>query len=90
MTAFAAILTTVMLAALSLPAPTPAADTAKQPADKQNTQSSAASGARVETDAGKKPEQGNVQSRGLFAKKKKKQVGGSAGHSQAPEGLEGK
>ena len=82
MTRFAAILTSVMLATLCLPVPGPAADTAKQPAGKQDTQSSAASGARGQTDASKKPDQGNVQSRGLFAKKKKKQVGGSAGHSE--------
>ena len=33
----------------------------------------------------KKPNQADVQSRGLFSKKKKKQVGGSAGHSQPAE-----
>jgi hypothetical protein len=32
-----------------------------------------------------KPNQGDVQSRGLFQKKKKKQKGGSAGHSQPAE-----
>ena len=85
MTRFAAILTTVMLTMLWLPAAGTAGNTAKQSAGKQDAQSSAASGARSETDASKKPDQGNVQSRGLFSKKKKKQVGGSAGHSQPAE-----
>lgn len=95
MTRFAAILTSVMLVAVWWPVSGTAADasgTAKQPAGKQETQSPAASAPRGQPDAAKKPEQGTVQSRGLFAKKKKKQVdgGASAGHSQAPEGLEGK
>ncbi|SRR4249920_1844062 len=36
----------------------------------------------------KKSNQGDVQSRGLFKKKKKKQKGGSAGHSQPGEQTE--
>ena len=82
---FAAILTSMMLAALWLPAPGTTAETVKQPAGMQDTQSPTASSERGQTDAAKKPDHGNVRSRGLFAKKKKKQVGGSAGHSQELE-----
>ncbi len=82
MTRLVAILTSVILATLWLAAPGPAADTAMQPAGMQDTQSTATSGPRGQTDPAKKQDRGDVRSRGLFAKKKKKQVGGSAGHSE--------
>jgi len=90
MTRFTAIVTSVMLAVFWLPViamsdetgimgQQPAADTSSQTGSTPSTRS-------VSKDkAVKKPDQKDVQSRGLFAKKKKKQVGGSAGHSQSPE-----
>jgi hypothetical protein len=92
MTGFAAVGTIVMLAVLCLPVSViadEAGTTGKQPAGTHETQpqtgSASETGAISKHKHAKKPDQKDVQTRGLFAKKKKKQVGGSAGHSQPPE-----
>ena len=58
---------------------------AKQPAAETSSPSGTtpSTGSMSKDKSVKKPDQKDIQSRGLFSKKKKKQVGGSAG--QSPE-----
>ena len=73
----------LIFSVLGLPAASIAGDVARSPAT-QGTQQPSGSTASKEKTA-KKPNQDDVKSRGLFQKKKKKQKGGSAGHSQPAE-----
>lgn len=63
------------------PAANPPTVTQEKPPHSGSTGSPSASKEKT----AKKSNQGDVQSRGLFQKKKKKQKGGSAGHSQPAE-----
>jgi hypothetical protein len=74
----------LMCVMLWLPAAGMAGDAANQSTATQGTQTQRSSMASTEKTA-KEPNQGDVQSRGLFQKKKKKKVGGSAGHSPPAE-----
>ncbi len=61
---------------------------ADQPTVIQDTQAqtgSAPERSAAKENSAKKSDKGDVQSRGLFHKKKKKQKGGAAGHSQPSE-----
>lgn len=73
-----------ILAVLWLPAVGLAGNAANQSTGAQGTQSQSGSTASQEK-AAKDPSNGDVRSRGLLQKKKKKQKGGSAGHSQPSE-----
>jgi len=79
----------VMLTVLWLPVSGIADEAGKQAAGTPQTQlhtgSTSDTGSLSKDKTVKKPDQRDVKTRGLFAKKKKKQVGGSAGHSQPPE-----
>ena len=81
-----------VLALLWLPAAAFPGDTGRnsnQAAVDQETRSHGASTSGTSSaskeKASKKSNENDVQSRGIFQKKKKKQVGGSAGHSQPAE-----
>jgi hypothetical protein len=76
-----------MFSMLSLPAASLAGDAANQSTVTQESQPQSESKASKEKTA-KQPNQNDVQPRGLFQKKKKKQKGGSAGHSQTGEQTE--
>lgn len=86
---FARILSGVMLTMLCMPMTGIASDAgaAKQLVGTQEAAGSSSwTGARSTGEAVKKSDQRDVQSRGLFSKKKKKKpVGGAAGHSQPSE-----
>jgi hypothetical protein len=78
---FRAISLWLMFSILCFPASGTAGDPAHQETRTQGTQTKSDSPAPKEKTA-PEPKRGDVQSRGLFKKNKKKQVGGSAGHSQ--------
>jgi|SRR6476619_3776356 hypothetical protein len=91
-----AIFVMVMMAVLWFPVSVWAAETmtASGPAADQHAASAqpgAKSASSSPPKAGKEEKSGQqgVQSRGIFQKKKKKQVGGSAGHSQPSPASEG-
>jgi hypothetical protein len=56
-----------------------------QDAKTDNTQAKRGAPPQTNSTTGAKSDRSDVQSRGLFQKKKKKQVGGSAGHSAAEQ-----
>jgi hypothetical protein len=74
----------VLIVVLCLSTAGIAADTGNQSTAAQGSQPQSGSAASTQ-DTAKKSEQSDVQSRGLLQKKKKKKVGGSAGHSQPTE-----
>lgn len=82
MARFVGVATGILLAVLWLPVNV-IADEGGNKAKQTGTGSG--SGAMSSDKTAKKPDQKDVRSRGLFAKKKKKQVGGAAGHSQEME-----
>jgi hypothetical protein len=75
-------------ALLWLPAAGIAGDVTNQSTPSQETAPKSDPPSASKETAGKKSQQSDVQSRGLFKKKKKKQKGGSASHSQASEQTE--
>jgi hypothetical protein len=75
----------LVFAFLCLPAAGIAGDVANQSAATQETPPKTGSPSASKEKSAKKSKHGDVQSRGLFKKKKKKQKGGSADHSQPSE-----
>ena len=85
MTSFVGVVTSVLLTVLWLPVSGIADEGGKKGKPAAGTQETQAQSATSSDKTAKKPDQKDVRSRGLFAKKKKKQVGGSAGHSEELE-----
>ena len=85
MTRFVGTVTSILLTALWLPVSGIADEGGKKGKPNAGTQETQAQSATSSDKTAKKPDQKDVRSRGLFAKKKKKQVGGSAGHTEEPQ-----
>ena len=90
MARFVGVATGILLAVLWLPVNVIAdeggnAGKSTAGTEAKQTGTGSGSGAMSSDKTAKKPDQKDVRSRGLFAKKKKKQVGGAAGHSQEME-----
>jgi hypothetical protein len=78
----------LVVAILWLPSVGVAGDVPNQSIATQETPPKSGTPSASKEKPAKKPDQNDVQSRGLFQKKKKKQKGGSAGHSQTGEQTE--